>query len=141
MEWLIDHPEALAEQMPAIAAALGSRRKIALYGDMGAGKTTFVAAFCRFLGAEAPVSSPTFSLINEYAFTDESGGPALIHHLDLYRLRSIQEAMDIGVIDVLDDPWYCLLEWPQLVESLFPEGLVKIQIDILGESLRRVLIL
>ena len=141
MEWLIDHPEALAEQMPAIAAALGSRRKIALYGDMGAGKTTFVAAFCRFLGAEAPVSSPTFSLINEYAFTDESGGPALIHHLDLYRLKNAEEAFDIGIEEMLYDTSYCLIEWPQLVEALLPEHTVKIDIEMSDETRRRILIL
>lgn len=121
--------------------ALAGRRKIALYGDMGAGKTTFVNAFCRYLGVRGNTASPTFSLVNQYRYALPDGSEALFHHLDLYRLRSVQEALDIGLEDLLYDPWYCMIEWPQLAEPLLPENSAKIQIEITGESSRRILIL
>lgn len=132
----------LDDAIPTVASLLGFRRKIALYGDLGAGKTTFVQAFCRWLGVADTPTSPTFSLINEYQYTDASGNPALIHHLDLYRLNSIREAWDIGIEELLyDDPWFCFIEWPQLLEPVLPEGHAKIQLDILSETARRLLIL
>ena len=122
--------------MPRLLTALAGRRKIALYGDMVAGKTTLVNAFCRFLGVKEHTASPTFSLINEYAYTAEDGAAALIHHLDLYRLRSPQEAYDIGIEDVLEDPWYCLIEWPQLAEPFLPPETASVQIEIISENSR-----
>lgn len=127
--------------MPQVFEALAGRRKIALYGEMGAGKTTFTGAFCRQLGVSTTTASPTFSLINEYAYPDAQGQTALIHHLDLYRLKSAQEAFDIGIEEILDDPWYCLIEWPQLVEALLPPDAAKIEIEILDKTRRRILIL
>jgi tRNA threonylcarbamoyladenosine biosynthesis protein TsaE len=141
MEILVNHSSELADVIPAILDVLGSRRKIALYGQMGAGKTTFVKAFCRHLGVEENGASPSFSLINEYSYQEPEGGLALVHHLDLYRLKTLEEAIDIGIEEVLYDPWYCFIEWPQLAEPVLPEDTVKIQIDILGETQRRLLIL
>lgn len=127
--------------MPKLQDALGIRRKVALYGDMGAGKTTLVNAFCTFLGVQEHTSSPTFSLINEYRYVDGDGMPSFVHHLDLYRLNRIEELLDIGMEDLLDDPWYCFIEWPQLAEPLLPPDTVKIQLEILSETARRILIL
>jgi tRNA threonylcarbamoyladenosine biosynthesis protein TsaE len=141
MEILLPSPDALPEHMPALAAALGGRRKVALYGELGAGKTTLVNAFCRYLGVREDTASPTFALINEYGYSGPDGRPALVHHLDLYRLRSLAEALDIGVEDVLDDPWYCFIEWPQLIEPLLPPDVAKIHLEILGKTERRLLIL
>ncbi|MCW5923189.1 MAG: tRNA (adenosine(37)-N6)-threonylcarbamoyltransferase complex ATPase subunit type 1 TsaE [Saprospiraceae bacterium] len=131
----------LDASIPHVIEALAGRRKIALYGEMGAGKTTFVKAFCRHLGVRETTASPTFSLVNEYSYTEKDGSKALFHHLDLYRLQSPQEALDIGIEDLLNDPWYCLVEWPQLAERLFPDDGAKIQIEITGETSRRLLIL
>ena len=141
MEILLPDPEALRDRVPELLAALGRRRKIALYGDLGAGKTTLVKAICAHLGVQEQTASPTFALINEYSYTDADGRLALIHHLDLYRLRSLAEALDIGVEEVLDGPWYCFIEWPQLVEPLLPADAVKIQLEIIGKTRRRLLIL
>jgi len=141
MEFLIPSLSALHAAMPALADALGSRRKIALYGELGAGKTALVRAFCRFMRVDDTPASPTFSLVNEYAYRDAEGNPALIHHLDLYRLKNLEEALDIGIEEILYDPWYCFIEWPQVIELLLPEDVVKIQIDILSETSRRLLLL
>ena len=127
--------------MPWLIHALAGRRKIALYGDMGAGKTTLVKAFCQYLGVTENTASPTFSLINQYRYTLDNGSTALFHHLDLYRLRSIHEAFDIGIEDLLYDPWYCWIEWPQLVESLLPPDTVKIRLEVIGPDMRRLVIL
>lgn len=121
--------------------ALAGRKKIALYGEMGAGKTTFVGAWCMRLGVQGRTASPTFSLVNEYRYAAADGKTALFRHLDLYRLRTIQEALDIGIEDFLYDSEYCVVEWPELIESLFPEDIVKIKIEIIGETERRILIL
>lgn len=126
--------------MPRILEALGVRRKIALYGDMGAGKTTLANAFCRFLGVTGATASPTFSVVNEYTYTDGDGDTALIHHLDLYRLKNLEEAVDIGIEDVLDDPWYCLIEWPQIAEPLLPPDVAKLRIEIVDENTRTLYI-
>ena len=127
--------------IPRVLEARAGRRKIALYGDMGAGKTTFVKAFCRHLGVREMTASPTFSLVNQYSYTEKDGSAALFYHLDLYRLKSLQEALDIGIEDLLYDPWYCIIEWPQLAEPLLPEDAAKIQIEITGKTSRRLLIL
>lgn len=141
VEILINGLAELDAQMPVLAETLNGRRKIALYGNLGAGKTTLVQAFCRWLGVEDSPTSPTFSLINEYGYRDSDDQPALVHHIDLYRLNSAQEAFDIGIEEILYDPWYCFIEWPQIIEPLLPEETVKIQLDILSETARRLLIL
>lgn len=97
--------------------------------------------FCRFLGVDEGVNSPTFSLVNEYQYREADGTMGLIHHLDLYRLETAEEVFDIGLDDLLEDSWYCLIEWPQLAEPFFSDDLVKIQIEILNETERRILIL
>jgi len=135
------HLKEIQDIMPRVLEALSHRRKIALYGEMGAGKTTFTAAFCRHLGAIQSATSPTFSLINEYAYPMADGEEGLIRHLDLYRLRNIGEAFDIGVEDLLYDPHYCLIEWPQVIEPLLPEDVVKIYIEMESKNERKVVIL
>ena len=128
------------QDLPAVARAvmeaLGNRRKIAVLGDMGAGKTTFTKAFCAELGIADATSSPTFSIINEYTYTDANGSEALLHHLDLYRLKSLEEALDIGVEDVLYDPWYCMIEWPQIIEPILPEDTAVLRIELMGDGSR-----
>jgi tRNA threonylcarbamoyladenosine biosynthesis protein TsaE len=116
-------------------------KKILLYGDMGAGKTTFTKALCQHFGVEGNTSSPTYSLVNSYRYTDVQGNPQTIHHLDLYRLKTTEEALDIGIEDYLYDPNYCLIEWPQIIESLLPDDVVKIRIELLDKFERKIVIL
>jgi tRNA threonylcarbamoyladenosine biosynthesis protein TsaE len=135
-EWVISSPQALPAVVPQLLEALGNRRKIALYGEMGAGKTTLVKAICRRLGVADNTASPTFSLVNQYNYPVNDGTTALFHHLDLYRLRSAEEAFDIGLEDLLYDPWFCVIEWPELVERFFPPNVVALRMLITGESSR-----
>ena len=142
MELNIYSLEDLQDQaLPWLLNALDGRRKIALYGDMGAGKTTLVKAFCQSLGVIENTSSPTFSLVNEYSYREKNGEMALFHHLDLYRLRSPEEALDIGIEDLLYDPWYCFIEWPQIVENLFPPETMRLEMKTVGSESRQLLIL
>lgn len=100
---------------------------IAFYAPMGAGKTTFTTAICSLLGVkEDAVSSPTFSIVNEYkAATGES-----LYHFDFYRIEHLDEALDIGLYDYLDSGSLCLMEWPENIEPLLPEETLKVQISV-----------
>ena len=112
--------------------AIGSERLIALYGSMGAGKTTFTAALCKVLGVEDPVCSPTFTLVNEYRLPD--GG--MMYHFDFYRLKNSGEALDIGLYDYLDSGCLCLMEWPEVIEDLLPEETLAVHLEVLPDGSR-----
>jgi len=92
---------------------------------MGAGKTTFIKAICRFLGVPDSVHSPTFSLINEYQTA--TGEP--VFHFDFYRIKKIEEVYDIGYEDYIYSGSYCFLEWPGLIEPLLPQDAVRVSIN------------
>ncbi len=100
-------------------------------GEMGAGKTTFIKVFCESLGVKDLVSSPTFSIVNEY-----QGNLNLVNHFDFYRLKNIQEAYDIGYEEYFYSDNYCLVEWPQKVSDLLPLNYIKVQIDVIGQAER-----
>ncbi|MES2417660.1 MAG: tRNA (adenosine(37)-N6)-threonylcarbamoyltransferase complex ATPase subunit type 1 TsaE [Bacteroidota bacterium] len=100
-------------------------------GEMAAGKTTFIKAFCAEIGTNDVVSSPTFSIINEY-----QSSRGLIYHFDFYRLKNLQEAFDIGYEEYFYSNHFCLVEWPEKVTELLPEKYIKVQITITGETTR-----
>ena len=116
--------------------AVNNHNVIALHGEMGSGKTTFVHALCDELGVKNAVSSPTFSIINEY--TTAKG--KTIYHLDLYRLKSVQEAIDAGVEDCFYSGNLCLVEWPEIAPAIFPEDTLHAYIEIAGNNERRLVI-
>ncbi len=99
-------------------------RIFAFYGQMGAGKTTFIKALCEQLHVIDYVTSPTFAIVNEYQ-TSDSG---LVYHLDFYRIKDIQEAYDIGYEEYFSSGDYCFIEWPELIETLLPPVTVKVMI-------------
>jgi tRNA threonylcarbamoyladenosine biosynthesis protein TsaE len=109
-----------------IALTLG-RKVFALYGPMGAGKTTLVKEICRQLGSNDSFSSPTYSIVNEYLVTKHFDK---IYHIDLYRLKNMEEALIIGIEDYLDGQRYCFIEWPEIIESLLPPDTVKIEMKV-----------
>ncbi|HEX2536583.1 MAG TPA: tRNA (adenosine(37)-N6)-threonylcarbamoyltransferase complex ATPase subunit type 1 TsaE [Chitinophagaceae bacterium] len=110
------------------------------YGEMGAGKTTLIGALCRALGVQSAVSSPTFSLINEYVYT-EKDAVHTVYHMDLYRLRSEEEAVRAGVEDCLYSGRTCLVEWPERAPALFDATAVAVHIEPLSDTQRRVKIM
>ena len=111
----------------------GSARVFAISGMMGAGKTTFISAACRSLGVTGTIGSPTFSIINEYR-----AGDMRILHMDLYRLKDEEEAMQAGVEDALYSGDYCFVEWPEKAPDLFPPGTVYVTIEAIDESTRKL---
>lgn len=96
----------------------------AFYGEMGAGKTTFIKAVCKNLGVEETITSPTFAIVNEYG--RENGNP--IYHFDFYRVNKIEEAIDFGCTDYFHSGNICFIEWPQIIEQILPEQTQKINI-------------
>ena len=114
---------------------IGNRRVIAFHGQMGAGKTTFINALCRAKQVSSTVSSPTFSIINEYAYP---GG--VLYHIDLYRLEQEEEAFRAGVEDCLYSGNICLVEWPERAEGLFPADTVNLFIDVINLETRKLTI-
>lgn len=123
--------------LPALAAellrTLGKPRFVAIYGSMGAGKTTLVHALCDELGVKEAVGSPTFSIINEYGYADGS-----VFHIDCYRLRDEQEAIDAGVEDAIFSGDWCFVEWPEKIPNLFQDDAAIIRISALNETMRRL---
>jgi len=141
LEWEIIGLSGIDEQVRKLFDFLGERRKIVFRGEIGAGKTTIIQAFCRHLGVQQPVTSPTFSLANEYHYLDPDGQVRYVYHLDLYRLKRLEEALDIGIEEYLDNECYCLIEWPELIEEILPDDTVRINISIVDDSTRKMLIL
>ncbi|MCR4619935.1 MAG: tRNA (adenosine(37)-N6)-threonylcarbamoyltransferase complex ATPase subunit type 1 TsaE [Paludibacteraceae bacterium] len=113
----------------------GTRRVFAFDAPMGAGKTTFIKALCECLGVTEYVTSPTFAIINEY-----QSGTRPVFHFDLYRLRNLNEALDIGIEDYLDSGEYCFIEWPDVVNDLLPEDTLIVQIKVNEDNSRTVIL-
>ncbi len=109
----------------------------AFYGQMGAGKTTFIHALCEAKKVRDVISSPTYSIVNEYGY-DENGQEKLIYHIDLYRLKDEAEAIGAGIEDCLFSDHICLVEWPEKAPGLFPDETIKVFIDTVDSSTRKI---
>ena len=114
---------------------MGTKKIYAFYGNMGAGKTTFIKAICQELGVEDIITSPTFSLVNEYT-SNKLNEP--IYHFDFYRIKKIEEVYDMGYEDYFYSGHLCFLEWPELIEDLLPEDAVKVKINVNADDTRTV---
>jgi tRNA threonylcarbamoyladenosine biosynthesis protein TsaE len=125
-------------QLPQVARAIwkeGKQKKIwAFHAPMGAGKTTFIHALCEELGVVSAISSPTFAIINEYK-SKEAGA---IYHMDWYRLKNEEEAVNAGVEDSLLSKDLCLVEWPENAAGLLPDDTFHIHIEVLDPETRRL---
>ncbi|KYP16441.1 tRNA (adenosine(37)-N6)-threonylcarbamoyltransferase complex ATPase subunit type 1 TsaE [Flavihumibacter sp. CACIAM 22H1] len=123
--------------LPAVAKKLvteiGTPMVVALDAPMGAGKTTLVHAICDVLGVKDPVGSPTFSIINEY-----SSVHGLVYHIDCYRLKSEEEAVDAGVEDCLEGQNWCFVEWAEKIPHLLPDDFARIRLKVLDPETREL---
>ena len=131
---LCDSPAATRELAAQMARDLTSPIVIALYGDLGAGKTFFTQALARALGVIEPVTSPTFTLINEYDLP--KGG--ILFHVDVYRLHDAEaEAIALG-LEELFDQGIVVIEWADRIVDLLPEARIDIHFEYVGEGQRRI---
>ena len=135
MEIKIQSLEHIHEAAREFIAAMGDNTVFALYGIMGAGKTTFIKALCQELGVEDVVTSPTFAVINEYR-SDIAG--ELIYHFDFYRIKKLEEVYDMGYEDYFYSGALCFIEWPELVEELLPGNTIKVTIEELEDGSRKL---
>jgi len=127
--------ERSAPQLAAqILTAFPASRVFALHGELGAGKTTLIKGFCAALGVTDPMSSPTFSIVNEYR--SEHGGP--VYHFDLYRLKDADELQGIGFTEYIDSGAYCFIEWPELAEGLLPLDALHLTLETAPNGVRNV---
>lgn len=134
-EIIINGTQDLPRAAKVFLEKIGDNRIIAFYGSMGAGKTTFITALCSVLGVSDVVTSPTFTIVNEYM--DAKGEN--VYHFDFYRINRLSEAMDIGLFEYFDSGCLCLMEWPEMVQELLPEETLKVQILTDDENTRRLL--
>ena len=116
-----------------ILEKLAGRTIVTFDASMGAGKTTAIAAMCKQLGVSpTAVSSPTFSIINEY----EADQGKSVYHLDLYRIKNLEEAIAAGVEDVLDSGDICLVEWPAVIAPILPSNIMQVSLTVIKEGER-----
>ncbi len=131
---LSDINRAAQEFIQYISQSDAQSNIFAFYGHMGAGKTTFVTALCKALGVEDTVNSPTFTIVNEYKAA--KGFP--IYHFDFYRINKLQEAYEIGIDEYFSGDGLCFIEWPEKIEELLPEDIIKVTITPTEDGSREV---
>lgn len=120
----------LPELSNAILQFSEGRKVFAFHGEMGSGKTTIIKQLCGLLGSHDNFSSPSYSIVNEYLV---EGNGEKIYHIDLYRLKDIDEALAIGVEDYITGDNYCFIEWPELIEGLLPQNVLNVSITHEGD--------
>ena len=128
--------EALDEAARQFMAHMGDYTVYGFYGQMGAGKTTFISELCRDLGTEDVANSPTFAIVNVYGLPNGQE----IYHFDCYRLKDIREAVDFGAEDYLYSGNYCFIEWPDIIDPLLPEDTVFVRIIVQDNGDRQLVI-
>ncbi|MDP3001549.1 MAG: tRNA (adenosine(37)-N6)-threonylcarbamoyltransferase complex ATPase subunit type 1 TsaE [Bacteroidales bacterium] len=136
MKILIKDKRQLSAAAKKLLKHTGDSRIFAFYGSMGAGKTTIIKAICEVLGAIDIVSSPTFTLVNEYrTFKGET-----LYHIDFYRIKKKEEVFDFGIEEYLSGDSYCFMEWPELVEEILPPERVSVRITVDDNEQRTLLV-
>ena len=131
MEISIQNLDSIREAAREFIQHIGEARVFAFYGKMGAGKTTFVKAICEELGVEDVITSPTFSIINEYSLTSHllPLTSSSIYHFDFYRIKKLEEVYDMGYEEYFYSGALCLIEWPELIEEILPDDAVRVNIS------------
>jgi len=124
----------IADAAQTVLAQTGKHKVLAFHGEMGAGKTTFINALCRAMGVEDVISSPTFSIINQYKTIKGD----TVYHMDLYRIKDENEAMNAGVEDCLYSGSICLVEWPEKAPLIFPDDTLHVTITSIDDNTRKL---
>ena len=133
-EWICSDPGELALIARKLLDAGGGEKVWIFEGELGAGKTTLIKALCEVLGVVDTVSSPSFSVINEY----RTSAGATIYHFDFYRIKNEMEAVDIGADEYFYSGDQCFIEWPSKIPSLIPDKYLKISINLALENQRKI---
>lgn len=123
----------LSEIASAIIAST-ENKTLLFFGEMGVGKTTLIKEICKQLGVLDSISSPTFSLVNEY----ETSKKEKVFHFDFYRITDEEEALDMGIEEYFDNNDWCLIEWPENIENLLPLDAVEIHLSTLSDGKRNI---
>jgi tRNA threonylcarbamoyladenosine biosynthesis protein TsaE len=123
---LIDNLSALPSAAESFIKKMNGHSVFAFYGEMGAGKTTFIKEVCQQLGVDENITSPSFALVNEYI---SSNGES-IYHFDCYRLKGVEEAIDIGAEEYFYSGNLCFIEWPERIEDLLPPETIEVHITV-----------
>ena len=127
----LENIQEAAQQFLAVA---GNTTVFAFNGEMGAGKTTFIHELCEAMDVSGNISSPTFSIINQYKTATDQ----MIYHMDLYRLKDENEAINAGVEDCLYSGNICLVEWPEKAPGIFPDNSLHITISLIDFETRKL---
>jgi tRNA threonylcarbamoyladenosine biosynthesis protein TsaE len=122
------------ETAKAVLNDMADHKVFAFHGEMGAGKTTFIHALCEVMGVQDVVTSPTFSIINQY----KTNGGQTVYHMDLYRIKDENEAINAGIEDCLYSGDICLVEWPEKAEGIFPDNTLHITISSIDDYTRKL---
>ena len=132
-EIVIDSLDELKDVAEAVIESLEGRNVVALFGAMGAGKTTLISAIMEHLGSTDNVTSPTFALVNQY----NTAANEPVYHFDFYRINRIEEVFDMGYEEYFYSGELCLIEWPELIEELLPEDAMVVRIEVLSPTERK----
>ena len=137
MEIKIQDIEHIRETAREFIKNIGEHHVFAFYGKMGAGKTTFIKAVCEELGVEDVITSPTFAIVNEYSLPPTPSKGRLFH-FDFYRIKRLEEVYDMGYEEYFYSGALCFIEWPELIESLLPDDVVRVTIEEQADGTRTV---
>ena len=118
----------------AVLTDMANHKVFAFHGEMGAGKTTFIHALCEIMAVQDVVTSPTFSIINQY----QTKNGQTVYHMDLYRIKDENEAINAGIEDCLYSGNICLVEWPEKAEGIFPDNTLHITISSVDDNTRKL---
>lgn len=132
--YTIKEEKELAEAASGLLKEFKNKRVFVFSGTLGSGKTTFIKYLCKRLEVKNGISSPTFSLVNEYECNDGS----IVYHFDFYRIKDIQEAYDIGYEEYFYSGNYCFIEWPEKIDGLVPPDAVRLKIEINNKGHRNI---
>ncbi len=134
------------ETAAMVLARAAGYKVFAFHGEMGAGKTTFIHALCEVMGVQDVITSPTFSIINQYKTKEAQGalpgamgeGGQTIYHMDLYRIEDENEALNAGIEDCLYSGDICFVEWPEKAPGIFPDNTLHIEITSVNDNTRKL---